>query len=132
MSPRWLVLRAADAPAPTIVVDGSSLRLDADRAEAEALLREARDDALAAHALDLYNLGVKNAVVFAPSGGVLRVEFFQGLANGPLMAGSQLVCVNSLACAVVAACGWHAELVDTAPWTALMASTAYLLRPDAA
>jgi hypothetical protein len=130
VSAPWVVLRAADAPAPTLVVDGSALPAACPRGAAETLLEQVRTEALAALPAEP-GLGVKNIVVFAPRDALLRVEFFQGYAHGELVPDSQQVCVNSLACAVVAATGWHADFEAASPWTALMAVKYYVLRREA-
>jgi hypothetical protein len=98
----WYVARAQSAPAPTLVVDGRSLGPDASRAAALAHLLAVR-----ATIAPRDDLRYKHAVVFPIDPSTLRVEFFQGLANGTID-DSITVCGNSAAaCVAVARHRWR-------------------------
>lgn len=123
---RVAVLWAADAPAATIVVDGSFLEPSATRAAVERLLDTIRKRVLL-YLPTVPRLGLKNIVVFSPVGRTLRVEFFQGEAFGPLVAESQEVCVNSALCAVQAARNW--ALTPPGTMTVLMGGSSFEFAP---
>jgi hypothetical protein len=124
---RTVILRAQDAPAPTLVIDGSALGGDAHRSACEAMAVRARVDAFTEHR-HLAGLGVKTIVLLPPVVGVVRVEFFQGLEHGDLMPGSQEICINSLSCAVTAAAEWYPNATGDGTVLALMSDQSYVVR----
>lgn len=125
---RFSILKAADAPAPTIVFDATSRPHHTPRTEVKAFVGAARAWILALHPT-VAGLGVKNIAVFAPFENTLRVEFFQGQAHGPLEHISQEVCLNSLACALSAAHHWDLPLGPEI--TCRMGQATFLLQPRA-
>jgi hypothetical protein len=122
MTVRVAILRAADAPAPSIVIDGCGLDLQLPRETVQELAIPLRSSAMRRYP-EMVGLGVKTIVFFPVIDGVARAEFFQGAAHGPITAQSQKVCLNSLGCALVAARRWG--LVDGPTVTARMGDTLF-------
>jgi hypothetical protein len=94
---RIRVARAADGPAPTLVVDLTDLDVNLPRAAAVAVLAEWRRLAMV---LD-ERLGPKTIGVLRCEGLVADLVFLQGLGDDVDLAAE--VCLNSAACAVVVA-----------------------------
>jgi hypothetical protein len=126
--PRTAVLRAADAPAPSIVVDVSGSSHVQDRDQVRDYLADMRQTLMGAYP-GIDGLGIKNIAVFNPCDDVLRVEFFQGFAYGPLAPNSQQFCLNSLASALTIATVWFPTITGYSSITALMGGLSFRLRP---
>lgn len=126
---RWAIHRAADAPAPTLVIDGSMLCSDASRQDLQGLVVEVRTAVLSDNPVEK-GLGVKTVVIRPTAGPVLLVEFFQGFEHGPLMLPSPLTCINSLGCGVVVSRTWFPQLGNAQAVVAVMGGIEYILRRE--
>lgn len=127
--PRTAVLRAADAPAPSIVVDFSSTSQVLSRDGVREYLTDVRQALMGSYA-GIEGLGIKNIAVFEPREDVIRVEFFQGFEYGPLTPNSQQFCLNSLASALTIATVWFPTITRFPSITALMGGLSFRLRPN--
>lgn len=131
ITPRVAILVAADAPAPSIVIDGTPLAgVPSTREQVWAFVRPIRAQVLAEN-LSVVGLGVKTIVIFPPDSAQIRVEFFQGLAHGDLLAASPLVCLNSLSCALCVGTTWFPELSTCKAVSVVMGEQLFDLRPAA-
>ena len=112
--PRAAVARAADGPAPTLVLDlRSSTSIDGGAAFVEVANRTRR------RAMERKpQLGAKTMVLIDVTGDVVELEFMQGLHDGSIDPAIR-VCLNSAACALtVARHVW--DLVPDGPLTVVM------------
>jgi hypothetical protein len=124
---RYAVYRAADAPAPSIVLDAGGCVPDhADHLALRAFVECARRGVIGAHP-DIDGLGVKTILIFPPALDQVRVEFFQGDAHGELMPASAAICLNSLSCALTVGSRWYPELAVCDPVVASMGGREYVM-----